>query len=151
MNLREGTRRLALLLGVAGAIVGGFASYMELQTALTQRTAHQHFERLVNSGIVQQTRKALESPFDLSAGFEGPPIPSTVNKGGIRTINWIHDYAVQSIVTTDGQTLYPTPSPGGWSYFLIVILPLLGFLIPWGSIRVIGWVGAGFVQSVGHT
>jgi len=27
MNLKEGTRRLALLLGVVGAILGGFASY----------------------------------------------------------------------------------------------------------------------------
>ena len=32
MNLKEGTRRLALLLGVVGAILGGFASYLVLQT-----------------------------------------------------------------------------------------------------------------------
>lgn len=255
MNLREGTRRLALLLGVAGAIVGGFASYMELQTTLTQRTAHEHFERLANSAIVQQQRKTLQSAPDfipdtsavsgaaleqdrknphhkpmgkytladiapaLPAGATGPepndtktdwfarnaptatpatpagatgatvvqqptrtpekhfpdkwakyivpsdrapdapapqsgdflsgatPISTGLNKGGIKTINWSRDYAVQSIETEDGQTLYPTPSPSGWSYFLIVILPILGFLIPWGAIRAIVWVGAGFAQS----
>ena len=32
MNFKEGTRRLALLLGVLGTIVGGFASYIEFQT-----------------------------------------------------------------------------------------------------------------------
>jgi len=40
MNLREGTRRLALLLGVVGTIFGGFASYMELQTVQNQRARH---------------------------------------------------------------------------------------------------------------
>lgn len=30
MNLREGTRRLALLLGVAGTIVGGYGSMLAL-------------------------------------------------------------------------------------------------------------------------
>jgi hypothetical protein len=36
MNLREGTRRLALLFGAVGAILGGFTSYMKLQTTLAQ-------------------------------------------------------------------------------------------------------------------
>jgi hypothetical protein len=40
MNLAEGTRRLALLLGVVGAILAGFASYLELQTVLGQRARH---------------------------------------------------------------------------------------------------------------
>jgi hypothetical protein len=57
MNLREGTRRLALLLGVLGAIAGGFASYLELQSVLSQRARHNSFEQLANSPVVQQARK----------------------------------------------------------------------------------------------
>ena len=57
MNLREGTRRLALLLGVAGAILGGFASYSELQTVREQWASHNRFERLANSDVVQEERK----------------------------------------------------------------------------------------------
>ncbi len=53
---------------------------------------------------------------------------------------------VSSIETEDGQTLYPTPSPALWTYFLIALFPILGFFIPWGAIRAVGWVGAGFVQ-----
>lgn len=60
MNLREGTRRLALLLGALGIIAGGFASYVELQTVLPQRAAHDHFEQLANSEVVKQERMTLQ-------------------------------------------------------------------------------------------
>ena len=58
MNLREGTRRLALLLGVVGAVLGGFLSYLELQTALGQRARHNQFEALANSEVVRQERRS---------------------------------------------------------------------------------------------
>jgi hypothetical protein len=211
MNLREGTRRLALLLGVAGAILGGFASYLELQTVLDQRARHNKFEQLAASEVVQQERKNLQlwkpvidpktgeriqappgfipddpyaaialhnqveydaqgkplpptpqgveydrygKPLSARGGATPPPItkpngetdPFDVNKGGIKTINWTHDYGVESIVTEDGQTLYPTSAPSAWLYLLIALFPVFGFFIPWGAIRAIGWVGAGFFQ-----
>ncbi len=147
MNLREGTRRLALLLGVVGAILGGFASYAVLQPVMRQRADHQRFEQLANSDVVKQERKGLQTPIDLSAGLEFP-FSSTVNRGGIMTINWGHNYEVESIEAMDGQTLYPTPAPSAWLYLLIALFPILGFFIPWGAIRAIGWVGAGFVKPV---
>ena len=158
MNLREGTRRLALLLGAAGAIACGFLSYAQLQSTLRQRADHQRFEQLANSDVVKQERKNLQTqaPDFIPANPYAPadpyaaialPNPSDVNQGGIKTINWTHDFGVASIETQDGQTLYPTPAPGAWSYVLIAILPLLGFFVPWGAIRAIGWVLAGFVQS----
>jgi hypothetical protein len=61
MNLREGTRRLALLLGAVGAIIGGFASYMQLQTVLDQRARHNRFEQLATSDVVQQVRKKVQA------------------------------------------------------------------------------------------
>jgi hypothetical protein len=61
MNLREGTRRLALLLGAIGAILGGFVSYFELQTVLSQRAQHNKFDQLANSDVVQQERKNLQA------------------------------------------------------------------------------------------
>jgi hypothetical protein len=242
MNLREGTRRLALLLGVAGLVFGGFVSYMELQSVQDQRARHNRFEQLAASDVVQQERKILkawkpvpETAPDFLAGakpvlldfsrakpipgrdktppashqqkIEGLPpgaivrpmgdtglpagaivkpiaqhpagedlppgatvasvpqtatpqqpqadpyaaitipIPSDVNGGGIETINWSHNYGVASIKTEDGQTLYPTVAPSAWLYLLILLLPLLGFIIPWGTVRAIGWVGAGFVAG----
>ena len=66
MNLREGTRRLALLLGLVGAILGGFASYSELQSIKGQRASYAKFEQLANSDVVKQERKNCRS---------GPLIP----------------------------------------------------------------------------
>ncbi len=223
MNLREGTRRLALLLGAVGTILGGFGSYLELQTVLSQRVRHDQFEALANSDVVRQERKswsltlryapkeAIEAlrklpegqqrdvlrtltqeekndllaklkcassdwgvdstaivqgnlsrvenvpegytldarpdPYACLAELIDPPI-SNVNKSGIQTISWSRKLSVESIKIENGQTLYPTPSPAAWTYVLIALLPVFGFLIPWGAIRAVGWVVSGFVQPL---
>jgi hypothetical protein len=201
VNLTEGARRLALLLGVAGAILGGFASYTELQSVLGQRARHIKFEQLANSAVVKQARKQL--PIDLSAGgipdtpqndiaqawlrfdenrrqallkkmtpeqktnlrraldqsghstspdfTDVPPgytiTDSEVDKGGIKSIQWTKEQGVRSIETEEGQTLYPTRAPAGWTYLLIALLPILGFFIPWGAVRAVGWVAVGFIAG----
>jgi len=301
MNLREGTRRLALLLGAVGAIFGGFVSYLQLQSTMRQSADHQRFEHFANSDLVEEAKhwytlapeqrdkaialmipehklklaKALgfngtptlaadlarrpQAPsddvvemfrslppdkqkeyfermspeekiklyqslmgttsdakvsaqpplqFDPNApytqvqpaakkGMAGgktptvdqpndwqtvepkdwqtaskskvylddngnpisaapaPRVDSTatlsdvgeIDKDGIKTIRWTSDHKVESLETQDGQTLYPTPAPGLWSYVTIAVLPLLGFFIPWGAVRAIGWVAAGFVAG----
>ena len=147
-NLREGTRRLALLLGVAGAIAGGFASYLELQTLTSQRARHDRFEIQANSDAVQQDRKDFLAGWVSIDHKTGERIQwdQQVDKDGIKTIHWTKDNEIESIEAEDGQTLYPTPAPSAWLYLLIALFPVLGFLIPWGVVRSVGWVGAGFVQ-----
>ncbi len=146
MNLREGTRRLALLLGVAGAVLGGFASYMELQTVLAQRERHNKFDQLASSDVVQQERRSQSGwvSIDPKTG-ERIQWDQQVDKGGIKTIHWTKDNDIESIETTDGRTVYPTPAPAAWEYLLIVLFPVFGFFIPWGVVRSIGWVGTGFI------
>lgn len=149
MNLREGARRLALLLGAAGAIACGFLSYTQLQSTLRQRADQKQFEKLASSQVMQQNRydlladcvKQTPPKLDLSAGLS-----SHLHKDGIDTITWSSGCQIASITTEDGETLYPTPAPGTWSYLLIAILPVLGFFVPWGAVRAIGWVIAGFVK-----
>jgi hypothetical protein len=170
MNLREGTRRLALLLGVVGAIFGGFVSYAELQSMTRQRADHRLFEQLANSDVVKEAKHwrtlapeqrdkavALMTPehklkLAKALGFNGTPTQSDVgelDEDGIKTIHWdwTLDNQIESIETQDGQTLYQTPAPTAWEYILVALLPVLGFFIPWGAVRAIGWVGAGFVAS----
>ena len=168
MNLREGTRRLALLLGIVGAIAGGYVSFLELVTILPQQARHNRFEQLANSEAAQRERKCrslgyasgcselppplppghtLDKPKYTIENADGTPLASEVNKGGIGTINWNRDYVVESIETQDGQTFYPIPAPSRWLYLFAAILPLLGFALPWGLIRAVGWVGAGFLAS----
>lgn len=148
MNLREGTRRLALLLGALGAILGGVVSYAQLQSLMRQRADHRQFEQLANSDVIQQERKIVGGwvAVDPQTG-EQIQWEQKVDKGGIKAIHWTKDNEIESIDTQDGRTLYPTPAPGLWSYVTIAVLPLLGFFIPWGAVRAIGWVGAGFVAG----
>jgi len=228
VNLREGTRRLALLLGVVGALAGGFASNVYLQTTLEQRTRHNRFEQLATANVVQRQRKFLQKSPDFIPGpypmiakqfgqkfksqfpeykdiddeaiakkvvtkypqyrdlvvpwdqpWEKPQEqtsktltfeqavqnatpkamdtssmeawqagePFKVGKDGIKTVNWTSDFNIESIETEDGQTLYPTPAPAAWEYLLIALAPILGFIIPWGTVRAIGWVVSGFTAS----
>lgn len=174
MNLKEGTRRLALLLGVVGALLGGFLSYSLLQSNLQERAEHRQFEHLEASKAVQQDRQYLkddsngEGPFDpiqkfialshedqmavlqkLAPGKQDELLNSirALRASGIKTIDWTKDLKIASIETQDGQILFPTPAPGAWSYVAIAFLPLLGFFIPWGAVRAIGWVGTGFVAG----
>jgi hypothetical protein len=147
MNLREGTRRLALLLGAAGAIVGGFASYTFLQDIQSQRARHDRFEIQAGSDVIQRLRKEhreSKDPFEANV--------KTVMPGccGIKEIAWDTEHVwndasgIYSIETDSGQTLYPTPAPSAWLYLLTALFPVAGFVIPWGAVRAIGWVGAGF-------
>jgi len=173
-------RRLALLLGVVGAILGGFSSYLELQPVLRQRANHKRFEQLTNSPLIQQARTScfgsvaqsehgpwedyqpqqknlpplpigakLVPPYCIGAisdPNEGDYTPSESNSSGIKTVHF-QNREIQSIDTQDGQTFYPTPAPAWWMFLLIAIFPVVGFFIPWGVVRSIVWVGAGFAQS----
>lgn len=200
-------KRLALFLGVLGAITGGVASYLVLSDVLATRARHNAFEQLANSEVVQQQRKLLQ--IDFSAGLvpkqlpplprgatydrqavtppasrpqqpaaapndwqtvpAGPqataatgiapapppltfdmstfqPLPSEVDKGGIKTIHWTKAYGVESIDTVDGRTVLPEPAPSFWQYILPSVFPVLGFFIPWGLVTAVVWVGSGFFE-----
>lgn len=184
MNLREGTRRLALLLGVAGLIFGCFVSYLQVQSTTRQRADHKRYERLAKSPIVEQARKTCFGPseppkytigdapkpkytigdapketqpsvpkrFKFNAPYCFTPngdqfdyTPSELS-GSIKIVHF-ENRQIESVETQDGQTFYPTPAPSAWSYVLIAILPLVGFFVPWGAIRAIGWVISGFIQT----
>lgn len=219
-------KRLALFVGLLGAIVGGVASYLDMSDVLATRARHNAFERLATSDVVLQQRKLLQTdpyaaygghevqgarsaspapPIDLSAGLvpkqslagntkpiaglpagavvtpmpqkhgggwvvsDSPtppagfvptgtqvdpfaaiakPVPSyQVNKDGIQTILWTNGYAIESIVTEDGQILHPEPAPSFWQYLLPSIFPVCGFFVPWGLVSAVVWVGAGFVET----
>ena len=146
MNLREGTRRLALLLGVVGAILGGFASYSELQSTREQRAQDAKFEKLAISEVVQQARPSClsDSP---SSGYAKLGSQLQSNSEGIKTIQWNEDCTVAWIQTDAGEWLFPKHTPRSWDYSLIALFPILGFFIPWGAVRAVGWVFAGFVAS----
>ena len=76
-----------------------------------------------------------------------PEYTAKLNNGGTETVHFLENRGIASVETAGGQTLYPTPAPGTGAYLLVAILPVLGFLIPWGVARAFGWVIAGFSQK----
>jgi predicted small secreted protein len=148
VNLGEGTRRLALLLGAAGAILGCLASYLELKSVLNQSARHSRFEQLAASDVVVQQRKSLAGwvSIDPKTG-ERIQWEQRVNKGGIKTIHWTKDNGIESIETEDEQTLFPTPEPAAWEYLLVALFPVLGFFVPWGTLCAADWARAGFIRG----
>ena len=149
MNLKEGTRRLALVIGVLGVILGGYVSFLEILEVRSKLDRHHNFERLVALDPVQHICKDHKE--DKQTG-DWEVVSVEPNCCGIKKIVfdnehvWKDTSGIYSIETQDGQTLYPSPAPSIWEYFLIVLAPAIGFLLPWGTIRAVGWVGVGFVQ-----
>lgn len=149
MNLREGTRRLALLLGAGGFLFGGFVSYFELNDLLNQHRLHNQFSALADSVEVKKLSKEHIESKDPWESYVTSIQPKCC---GIKTITWDKDHifnnvnGIYSIEISSGQTLYPTPAPSIWMYVLVVLFPFIGFLVPWSIIRAIGWVCAGFFQ-----
>jgi hypothetical protein len=82
MNLREGVRRLALLLGAVGAIFAAFASCVELRTVLKQTLRHNRFEQLANSQAVQDSRNCWKGVLS-EPGRRGTPAWSHKRTDGL--------------------------------------------------------------------
>jgi hypothetical protein len=85
---------------------------------------------------------------DTSVPHWTPPA-SELDGKEIKTIRWGEGkaYTVESIDTEDGNTIHATPLPSRWIYLWVVILPIAGFVIPWGLLRSAQWVAAGFVVN----
>jgi predicted small secreted protein len=95
-----GTRRLALLLGAVGAILGGFASYVELQTVLSQKARQVRFEQLATSEVVQQVRNSQSGWVTVDPKTrESTDWYQLIDKGHIKTIHWTTDNRIESIGT----------------------------------------------------
>lgn len=79
------------------------------------------------------------------------PIPgstTSINAGNVKSVTWAENGSgISCIETQDGRTLYNKDAPSHWLYLLYASYLLLGFLVPWGAIRTIGWVLLGFQKE----
>lgn len=141
MNVKRGIRRLAVLFGMVGAFTAAFFSYPHLQTLMRQQQLHDRFEHLSSLKVV---RKAVPTVQD----FPNDPwrVSSVgINEDGIRSVRFSANNQISSIKTSDGTVFYPIPAPGLGRYFLIFLIPVAGFLLPWSATRGIEWAGSGFM------
>jgi hypothetical protein len=69
----------------------------------------------------------------------------SINLQGITRVTVDKDGLVSSIDLSTGESLQRVGPPALKAYFIPLLYPILGFLLPWGCIRVFTWVGSGFV------
>src|SRR5262245_31567621 len=60
MNAREGMRRLGILLGVSGGILGGFLGCSDAQDLWSHWNAHRQFESLMALPVTQKVASAAK-------------------------------------------------------------------------------------------
>ena len=85
MNVKEGMRRLGLVLGVLGAGAGTVFSYLQLQPLLVQRAQYRAFQTLVTSRIIQQEAESLKNALSKKAQPFAPPPPPPKCQGRSKT------------------------------------------------------------------
>jgi hypothetical protein len=51
---------------------------------------------------------------------------------------------ISYVETNGGQIVNRPAQPSLWSYLFIPVFPVLGFVLPWGAIKTLTWVGLGF-------
>jgi len=159
MNAKEGMRRLGLVAGVLGASVGSYISYDQLRTLLEQRHRYQEFQSLALSPVVRAevlSPRDSDGPLDKLERELQAEYPSKVEsnhcwlliyRGGIRSVYRGPNGDFQAIEKDDGTVIYPGSNPPHRAYLLALVPPALGFLLPWGSLAVLTWIGTGFFQS----
>lgn len=87
-------------------------------------------------GTESDPQSAPSSEVVLGFSTYDPP-PTEVNAGGIKVIHWTRNYGVESLETEDGKTIYPTPEPSYWAYFLIAMCPIVGYFLPYAGVRIL--------------
>ena len=231
MNVREGMRRLGILLGVSGGILGGCLAYSDAKAAWDSHAAYRAFESRMASSTMQKVAKAARDyqngpwvkyrskepsgpvnfepngtiwetvPSDSSppekakapptrSKFGGIPVEEDPGSGrkpdvwekaaknedwklwkrdteapaalprdffdkpgailvsvgldGIKQVAVDRAGLVFSIETSNGTWVDRTDAPALRAYLIPLLYPILGFLLPWGGIRILTWVGSGF-------
>ena len=70
-----------------------------------------------------------------------------VNLGGIKEVYADEVGMIAEIDLTTGELIPRTEPPAQLKVYLLPLMyPLIGFLLPWGGISLLAWVGTGFVE-----
>ena len=147
MNLREGMRRLGIVLGIAGGVIGVIFGYDDAAHLWNMHIAHQKFDVLMTSTVLLKVSKDIKA-FDTEAWKESLKGPATnhvvVNSDGIKDVTVDKFAQISSVELSTGESIPRIDGPTLTAVMVMFLYPVGGFLIPWGIIRVIVWLGAGF-------
>ena len=104
----------------------------------TASRQHLVFTALLNSREVRAALAAKSSGDSPSANemiaVDGP---------WARDLFW-QDGHVAYFVLADGSFYFDSARPPVWVYPMVLLCPVLGFLIPWGFMKGLSWMGVGY-------
>jgi hypothetical protein len=72
------------------------------------------------------------------------------NHDGISGVHLDAARTVVAIELSTGESIHRVEAPPLRAYLPIIGCPILGFLLPWGTIRILTWVGSGFFVQNRH-
>jgi hypothetical protein len=142
LNYREGPRKIVISLCLVGILAGGVVGELlrEWMATAKDTASRQHavFTALLNS---PEVRAAL-------AAKSGGDLPSVneiiaVNGPWVQNLFW-QDGHVAYFVLADGSFYFDSARPPAWVFPLVLLCPVLGFLIPWGLMKSLSWMGVDY-------
>lgn len=147
LNIREGMRRVGLTLGVLGAIAAAVLGWSEFRTLLRRREDALLYQKTTGTPLMRKvTQAARQQSKDWFAQNAPQSARQTLSIGseGIQNVEVDQTGAFVSVGLIDGTTLYPSTEPAVLDYAEALSFPLFGFVVPWGSVRLLAWIGTGF-------
>ncbi len=143
LNYRERPRKIAISLCLVGILAGGVVGELlrESMATATAAATHQHavFTALLNS---PEVRAALAA----KASGDSPSANEMIAVSGpwARDLFW-QDGHVAYFVLADGSFYFDSVRPPVWVFPMVLLCPVLGFLIPWGVMKGLSWMGVGYL------
>jgi hypothetical protein len=142
MNFKEGMRRLALVSGFVGAAAGMLVVYMENDTYRFNEGVYQEYAALVDLPVMQKIVASAKAdkirlpPYTVEFTEEVKP--------GIKELQLSNKFEIESFTRTDGAKVYQAQPPSYSNHIWTYTFPIIGFLLPWGILRIFSWIVSGF-------
>lgn len=140
MKFQEGMRRIGLTVGVLGALVTAYLAFFTFSDMATARKSQAEFEVLMELPITQTISKdiAKSNTTNTYVEIQGHP-------HGINQIHVNDKGAIEWFAMDDGKTIARTQAPSTLWYLLYPLAVAVGFLVPWGIVRLVTWLVSGFM------
>lgn len=165
MNAKEGLRRLGLATGVLGLVLGLYMSYNQLHELLYQRGEAKEFQSLISSRIVRREVRFLKNDlrnskdpefkshhhgqdwFDAVLAISGSLEGWEIDEGSVKKMYFTKNEDIKAIEKGSGEMIQYASQPTLWSYVVTLLPPVLGFVLPWGTLMALTWIGSGFFSK----
>ncbi|HLK17779.1 MAG TPA: hypothetical protein VKT81_02450 [Bryobacteraceae bacterium] len=131
-TLREKSRKTAISICLIGILAGGVLGELLRESMVEASHQHMVFTALLNTPEVREALATRNS--------SSPNEMIQVNGPWARDVFW-QDGHVAYFVLADGSFYFDSNRLPSWTTPMVLLCPVLGFLIPWGIMKTLGWIG----------